>query len=63
VAGVAEYWLPATGERGSIPLEALNREKVMGLINETVAAMLAGDFGRKGKNKECQGPCGELGLG
>ncbi|MCA3005351.1 MAG: PD-(D/E)XK nuclease family protein, partial [Phycisphaerales bacterium] len=61
IAGVGEYWLPSTGERGSIPLEALNRAKVRQLIDETVRAMLAGDFDRPGK-KDCPGPCGDLGL-
>ncbi len=54
VSGVAEYWLLATGERGSIDLAALNLSKAKENIDEAIAGMLAGEWPR---GKECRGLC------
>ncbi|MEM1166815.1 MAG: ATP-dependent DNA helicase [Planctomycetota bacterium] len=41
-AGVAEYWLAPTGERGSIDLSRLDLGKIRLKINEAIEGMLAG---------------------
>ena len=58
VKGVAEYWLLATGQRGSISLEEIDVTAVRAVIDEAARGMLTGAFDRKDK---CEGPCGLLG--
>lgn len=53
--GTAEYWLLATGERGTLNLADIAEAKVRSKIDTAVRAMLAGEFTR---GKECTGPCG-----
>lgn len=54
VAGIAEYWLLSTGQRGTIGFDALKIEKVRQKIDSAISAMLAGEFPRK---KDCKGLC------
>ncbi|MCE7973222.1 MAG: PD-(D/E)XK nuclease family protein [Leptolyngbya sp. PLA1] len=56
--GVAEYWLLATGQRGTISLEEIDVEGVRAVIDGAARGMLAGRFEREEK---CEGPCGLLG--
>lgn len=58
VKGVAEYWLLATGQRGTISLEEIDVERVRAEIDDAARGMLAGKFDREEK---CEGPCGLLG--
>ncbi|MEL7473614.1 MAG: PD-(D/E)XK nuclease family protein, partial [Planctomycetota bacterium] len=53
-AGRAEYWLLASGERGSIELSAIDLVKVRAAIDETIDGVLAGRFAR---GKRCRGEC------
>lgn len=53
--GTAEYWLLATGERGTLNLADIAEAKVRTKIDSAVRAMLAGEFTR---GKDCTGPCG-----
>lgn len=50
-SGVAEYWLLATGQRGSIGFDALKIDKVRDKIDDSIRKMLAGEFER---GKKCQ---------
>ncbi len=54
VQGVCEYWLLATGQRGTIPLHKINHAKVGTTIADAVDGMLRGDYPRK---KDCPGDC------
>jgi ATP-dependent exoDNAse (exonuclease V) beta subunit len=58
VKGLAEYWLLATGQRGSISLEEIDVDGVRAVIEGAARGMLAGEFDREEK---CEGPCGLLG--
>lgn len=58
VTGLAEYWLLATGQRGTISLSEIDLEGVRAVINGAARGMLTGEFGRLEK---CEGPCGLLG--
>lgn len=53
-AGVAEYWLLATAQRGVIDLGTLDLKKVKAKIEAAARGMLAGEF-ESGKN--CDGLC------
>lgn len=55
--GVAEYWVLASGERGSIPLADLRLDKVRKKVGDAIDGMLAGDFDQ---GKECPGDCALL---
>ncbi len=57
LAGSAEYWLFATGERGTLDLGSMDHMKVRRVIDGAIAGMLAGDFEPK---KGCDGSCGLL---
>ncbi|HVZ95106.1 MAG TPA: ATP-dependent DNA helicase [Phycisphaerales bacterium] len=54
IAGVAEYWLLATGERGSIDLAKLRLDKLRERIGEAIDGMLAARFD---KGKKCKDLC------
>lgn len=54
VRGVCEYWLLATGQRGTLPLDKINHAKVGTTIANAVEGMLRGDYPRK---NNCQGDC------
>jgi hypothetical protein len=58
IAGVAEYWLLATGQRGQISLADIDREKVCAQIDHAIEGMLAGRWERA---KGCRGQCEILG--
>lgn len=55
-AGVAEYWLLSTGERGTIDLAQLKLDKAREQIDKSIAGILAGSF-EKGKSTRhlCEG--------
>jgi len=53
-AGVAEYWVLEAGERGVLPFESLNMDKIMKDITKRVQGMLAGDWN---KGSKCRGMC------
>ena len=53
-AGVAEYWVLSTGQRGTITLDDLKLDRVRKDIDKAIAGMLAGDW-HQGKN--CRGLC------
>ncbi|MEO0717187.1 MAG: hypothetical protein AAFY58_09400, partial [Planctomycetota bacterium] len=53
-AGVAEYWVLSTGQRGTITLDDLKLDRVRKDIDKAIAGMLAGDW-QQGKN--CRGLC------
>ncbi|MFI4853502.1 MAG: ATP-dependent helicase [Phycisphaerales bacterium JB065] len=53
-AGVAEYWVLSTGQRGTIGFDALKLDKVRSKIDAAITDMLAGHFPRKDK---CKGLC------
>ncbi len=55
--GVAEYWVLASGERGSISLADLRLDKVRKKVGDAIDGMLAGDFGQ---GKDCPGDCSLL---
>lgn len=57
LTGTAEYWLFSTGERGVLPLEAIDHAKVRAEIDKAITGMLAGAFERE---PDCEGPCGLL---
>jgi RecB family exonuclease len=52
--GTAEYWVLATGERGSIGLTDLDGAKVRAQIDEAAGGMLQGRFEAE---PQCDGPC------
>ncbi len=58
-AGVAEYWVLATGQRGSIELGELDLGAVRAKIDEMIAGILSGEFGQ---GKKCGGHCEFLGT-
>ncbi len=58
LAGVAEYWVLSSGERGSIRLEDLRLDKVRAKIDQAVRGILAGEFPQACKGA---GDCGFLG--
>jgi len=61
MAGIAEYWLLAAGQRGSIALPSLDMVKIRGVIDTAVRGMLSGEFGPR---KGCSGLCAQVsGLG
>ena len=51
-AGVAEYWVLSTGQRGTITLDDLKLDRVRKDIDKAIAGMLAGDW-HQGKNCRC----------
>ena len=53
--GTAEYWLLATGERGTIDLADLDYEKLKSRIDGVIDGLLAGDFQREARG--CWGLC------
>ena len=57
LAGSAEYWLFATGERGVLDLGSMDHAKVRKVIDSAIAGMLAGEFEPKAG---CDGHCGLL---
>lgn len=59
MAGTAEYWLLASGQRGVIGLESLDLDKIRANIGELIDGILAGEFAAK---KNCAGPCRTFGL-
>ena len=59
VTGVAEYWLLATGQRGTIALSELDMTAIRARIDEAIRGILAGRFEAKGK--DCYGDCEFLG--
>ena len=59
LAGVAEYWILSTGERGVIELGAIDHGKVREQIDGVVEGLIAG---RWGKGKDCDGECDVLGA-
>lgn len=52
--GIAEYWVLATGQRGTIALDALKLESVRKQIDKAIAGMLAGDWQQ---GSDCRGLC------
>ncbi|MFG0330262.1 MAG: ATP-dependent helicase [Phycisphaerales bacterium] len=58
VDGVAEYWLIATGERGTVDLAKLKLDKVEEKIGEVIDGILAGDWT---VGRQCSGRCESLG--
>lgn len=58
-AGVAEYWILSTGERGTIDLAKLDLVRVRAKIDSMITGVLAGEFS---KGKECRGGCDFLGT-
>lgn len=54
VRGVCEYWLLATGQRGTLPLDMINHAKVGTTIARAVEGMLRGHYPRK---NNCPGDC------
>jgi DNA helicase-2/ATP-dependent DNA helicase PcrA len=54
VAGAAEYWLLATGQRGRIDLSAIDLDKVRARIEGIVQGILAGEFAPA---RDCEGAC------
>ncbi|MEK6703405.1 MAG: ATP-dependent DNA helicase [Planctomycetota bacterium] len=58
-AGVAEYWILSTGERGTIDLAKLDLVRVRSKIDEMITGVLTGEFG---KGKACRGGCDFLGT-
>ena len=56
LAGACEYWLLASGERGTIPIASLKLDKVHATITKAIRGMAAGDW-PKGKDTECSGLC------
>ncbi|MCB9836093.1 MAG: ATP-dependent helicase [Phycisphaera sp.] len=54
LAGSAEYWLFATGERGVIGLGEIDHKKVRKAIDRAIEGMLAGEFAPK---KDCGEQC------
>ncbi|NUQ53853.1 MAG: PD-(D/E)XK nuclease family protein, partial [Phycisphaerales bacterium] len=59
MAGTAEYWLLAGGQRGVIGLDALDLPKIREDIGGLIDGILAGEFGGKGA---CKGACKTFGL-
>lgn len=59
MAGTAEYWLLASGQRGVIGLDALDLDQIRANIGELIDGILVGEFAAK---KNCQGPCRTFGL-
>lgn len=55
--GVAEYWMIATGEKGTIELSAMKLDKVRAKIDRVIEGLLAGRFTR---SKDCSGLCAIL---
>ena len=55
-AAACEYWLLASGERGSIPIASLKLDKVHATITKAIRGMAAGEW-PKGKDSECSGLC------
>ena len=63
LAGVAEYWVLRTGERGEIPLSAIDFGAIHATIDGAIAGMLAGKWERgKGCKKDCD-MLGSLSMG
>lgn len=58
VEGVAEYWLTATGQRGSCAFGEMELDKVRETIDEAIAGILRGRFEA---GKDCKGGCDILG--
>lgn len=59
MAGTAEYWLLASGQRGVIGLDKLDLDKIRANIGKLIDGILAGEFAAK---KNCEGPCRTFGL-
>ncbi len=57
LSGVAEYWLLATGDRGSIDFSRMKPAKLCKDINAVIDGLLAGRFDRTTKERECKGLC------
>jgi len=55
-AGVAEYWVAATGERGAIDLAELDLAKATKKIDEAIEGVLNAEFPRGG-DYNCRGLC------
>lgn len=58
--GTAEYWLLAEGQIGSLPLNAINHEKVRSKINQAIDGILAGAFPKGEHDREGAGLCNVL---
>jgi len=56
-AGVAEYWILSTGDRGVLPFAEMKLDKAREQINKAALGMLSGEFER---SKSCRGHCGIL---
>ncbi|MCC6229602.1 MAG: ATP-dependent helicase [Phycisphaerales bacterium] len=59
MAGTAEYWLLASGQRGVIGLDALDLDKIRSNIGTIIDGILAGEFDGE---PSCQGACKTFGL-
>lgn len=59
-AGVAEYRILSTGDRGSIALRDVRLDKVRKNIDKAIRGMLDGDFPAKPESDYCKGLCALL---
>lgn len=59
--GRAEYWLLATGERGSIDFADLRLDKIRATIDKAIAGILAGDWTRGKGGRDDAHECDILG--
>lgn len=58
-AGLAEYWILGTGERGALPFDRIDFAKVRAVIDGVVDGLVAGRFPKD--LKKCRGLCDLLG--